>query len=150
MPPKKKFRRGRGKKRKFTGNMYTRRKELELKEASEDQESVKRGDKVDSDKTDTSRSNSNMSENTSSFALLGKVQGLSIKKSKSESRSSDVDAAKMEGFRFVNMAVLCLTFGLLLCPFVRRTTCSWKKIAKERWDFLPCYLSSAPGKSVDS
>lgn len=82
-----------------------------------------------------------MSENTSSFASLGKVQGLSSKKSKSESSSSDVDAARMEGFRFVDMAVLGSIFGLLLC---------WKKIAKERWDFLLCYLSSAPGKSVDS
>lgn len=47
MPPKKKFRSGRATKRKFTGSIYTRRKELELKEASADQESVERSDKVD-------------------------------------------------------------------------------------------------------
>lgn len=47
MPPKKKFRSGRATRRKFTGNIYTRRKELVSKEASVDQESVERSDKVD-------------------------------------------------------------------------------------------------------
>jgi len=92
MPPKKKFRSSRSKARKFTGNMYTRRKELESKEASADQESVKRSDEVHSDKTDTSRSNVNVPETSSSFALQGKVHGLSSEESKPESSASNVSS----------------------------------------------------------
>ena len=149
MPPKKKFRSGRSKTRKFTGTMYTRRKELESKEASADQESVERSDEVDSDETDTSRSNVSVPEPSSSFALQGKVHGLSSKESKPESSASDVDSAEMEGFRFVDMAVLGSIFQLLLCPICKNHV-KLEEDSERKMDLLRCYLSSAPGKSVDS
>jgi len=145
MPPKKKFRSGRSKTRKFTGTMYTRRKELESKEASADQESVERSDEVDSDETDASRSNVSVPEPSSSFALQGKVHGLSSKESKPESSASDVDSAEMEGFRFVDMAVLGSIFQLLLCPICKKNHVKLED-SKRKMGFASLLFVKCPGK----
>ena len=126
--------------------MYTRRKELESNEASADQESVERSDEVDSDETDASRSNFNVSENTSSFASLGKVQGLSSKKSESESSSSDVDAARMEGFRFVDMAILGSIFELLLCPICKKNHVELEEDRERKMGFSSLLFVKCTGK----
>lgn len=103
MPPKKKFRSGRPKKRKFTGKKYTRQKNLELKEALVEQETIEKSDKSDSDETDSSHS----LENKSLHASSGKLHEHSSKKTETiENSSSDDDLAAVQGFRFVDMSVL--------------------------------------------
>jgi len=52
MPPKKKFRSGRAKKRKFTGNKYTRQKNLMVKETLVELESIEKSDESDLDRLD--------------------------------------------------------------------------------------------------
>lgn len=146
MPPKKKFRSGRSKKRKFTGNTYTRRKELESKEASADQESVERSDEVVSDETDASRSNVSLPATSSSFASQGKVRGLSNEESKPESSASDVDSAEMEGFRFVDMAVLGSIFELLLCPICKKNHVELEEDNERKMGFASLLFVKCPGK----
>ena len=145
MPPKKKFRSGRTKKRKFTGKIYTRRKESASKEASADQEAVERSDEEDSDKTDASRSNFDMSENTY-FASPGNVQKLPIKEYESESSSSDVDAARMEGFRFVDMTVLGSIFGMLLCPICKKNHVELEEDRERKMGFSSLLFVKCLGK----
>ena len=56
MPPKKKVRSGRAKKGKFTGKKYSRQKNLEVKEALLEQESIEKSDESNLDRlheTDT-------------------------------------------------------------------------------------------------
>ena len=117
MLPKKKFRSCKPKKRKFTGSKYTRQKNLELKEALVEQESIEKSDESDLDETDPLH----LLEKEPLHALLGKLHELSSKKFETiETSSSDDDSAAVQGFCFMDMSVLGLIFRLLLCPLCKK------------------------------
>ena len=119
MPPKRKFRRARRKKRKFTGNVYTRKRKL-----NENESTV--GSTEESEVSDTDCQWSCDAKIIHTGFCRAKVKTLpaSVKKleqdSGDSSESSSEDQSKTpEDFRFVDIAILRAIFVSFLCPLCR-------------------------------
>ena len=76
MPPKKKFRSGRAKKRRLTWNKYIRQKNLQVKKAIVQQESIERSDESDLFQLDETDNPPSSSDNKSSHVLPRKPDEL--------------------------------------------------------------------------
>ena len=146
MPPKKKFRSGRSKKRKFTGNKYTRQKNLEVKEALVEQESIEESDESDLDRLDETDTLPSSSDNLSSHVLPRKPHELSNTKLETETSSSEDDSAAIQGFRFIDMAVLSPIFRLLLCPMCKKNHVELDEDCDGKMGFASALFIKCTGK----
>ena len=86
MPPKRKFRNVRRKKRKFTGNKYTKKRNSEEMEGTDDQESVKESEESDITDIEDEKIPKNITRNSDRTKSMPAVTALSEPK-KGENRS---------------------------------------------------------------
>ena len=112
MPPKKKFRSGRSKKRRFAGNRYTIKQKKEENEASVERESSEETEESDAEETTRPLS----AEAIEMKSFPASVRKLDEPSGESNSSSSKDDSNGPEGFRFVDISVLASVFQLFRCP----------------------------------
>ena len=96
------------------------KKNLEVKEALVEQESIEESDESDLDRLDEIDTLPSSSDNLSSHALPRKPHELSNTKLETETSSSEDDSAAIQGFRFIDRAVLSPIVRLLLCPMCKK------------------------------
>ena len=120
MPPRKKFRIVKHKKRKFCGNQYSKKENaakkvgLEQEKASDSGESECDEDRVVGvDQT---------AEHSKFKSLPASVRKLKAQSSTSEDSSSEeeTDLGGLEGFRFIDLSVLASVFESLRCPLCKQ------------------------------
>ena len=80
-----------------------------------EQESIEESDESDLDRLDETDTLLSSSDNLSLHVLPRKPHDLSDTKLETETSSSEDDSAAIQGFRFIDMAVLSPIFRLLLC-----------------------------------
>ena len=119
MPPKKKFRSGKRKKRRLAGNQYTMKEnsakkvDLDREEASESS-SESEGDKDLVESKEAAEPDDFKSLPASVHKLKGQFSD------SSEACSSEEFEAALEGFRLVNISVLASVFECLRCPLCKQ------------------------------
>ena len=112
MPPKKKFRSGRSKKRRFAGNRYTVKEKRTDNAASIGEESSEQ-----TEASDTEENKRSLSINATKVkSLPASVRKLDEISCESDNNSSKEYPEGPEGFRLVDISVLSAVFHLLCCP----------------------------------
>ena len=129
MPPKKKFRSGRSKKRRFAGNRYTVKKKKVENEASIDQESAEETEGSDSEENKRSVS----TDATKVKSLPASVRKLDEISSESDDSSSEEYSEGSDGFRLVDISVLSAVFHYCVVLLASMAVSSCRKTAVPRW-----------------
>ena len=137
MPPKRKFRTTRRKKRKFTGNRFTREGNSVEKESKDEHETVEQSEDSaeDSDNEHVTPMEKLMPESDVAKVktLPASVRKFDNDSSDSSVSSSEDDSETPEGFRIIDIAVLASVFGSLWCPVCKyaRIVCDEDKESKK-------------------
>lgn len=148
MPPKKKFRSGRAKKSKLTWNKHTRQKNLEVKEALVEKKSFEKSDESDLDRLDETDALPSSSDKLSSHGLPRKPHEVFNTKLETETSSSEDNSAAIQGFRFIDMAVLSPIFRLLLCPICKKNHMELDEDGDGKMGFASALFIKCTGKKV--
>lgn len=122
MPPKRKFRNVRRKKRRFTGNKYTKKRNSEEMEGTDDQESVKESEESDITDIEDEKIPKNITRNSdrtkSMPATLRKLDDKSSNSGDPENNEEE-KMASIEGFRLIDISVLASVFESFWCPMCK-------------------------------
>lgn len=120
MPPKRKFRNVRRKKRKFTGNKYTREANLKDNPIENEQESMEQSEESDNgDVTRVKETKRQSSDRAEVRSLPASIRKLDEDSGDSQESSNEWEPEEPEGFRFIDIAVLAEFFRSLWCPLCR-------------------------------
>lgn len=142
MPPKRKFRNVRRKKRRFTGNKYTKKRNSEEMEGTDDQESVKESEESDITDIEDEKIPKNITRNSDrTKSMPATLRKLDDKSSDSGDPENDEEEkmASIEGFRLIDISVHASVFESLWCPMCKygaMATSPSRRIAAPRWVLL--------------
>ena len=118
MPPKRKFRRARRKKRTFTGDVYTRKRKLNENESTVGSTEESEASDIDSEVV-TPKQSTPDSARVKVKTLPPCVKKLQQVSGDSSESSCEDQSKAPEGFRFVDIAILRAIFVSFLCPLCR-------------------------------
>ena len=108
------------KKRRFTGNQYTKKGNSSTKTVPITEESIEKSESSSGDEEHAVGS-----EKSQKFkSMPASVRKMDVESDDSSNESSEYESSNPEGFRFVDMCVLASVFQVLLWPSCKRGTLS--------------------------
>ena len=120
MPPKKKFRSGKRKKRRFCGNQHTKKENCAKKADVDREETSESSSESEGDKDHVKSAGAAEPDDFKSLpASVRKLKEQSSDSSEDYSSKDEFEAA-LEGFRFVDISVLASVLECLRCPLCKQ------------------------------
>ena len=149
MPPKRKFRNVRRKKRKFTGNKYTKKRNSEEMEGTDDQESVKESEESDITDIEDEKIPKNITRNSDrTKSMPATLRKLDDKSSDSGDPENDEEEkmASIEGFRLIDISVLASVFESFWCPMCKYGHVTFEEDCSAKMGFATLFVLKCTSK----